>query len=163
MAGGPFLPTETPIPITVPRVFPYVYAGAGAGHKHHAGMGWQASLGADAIWRLAFRMPTALPTGTAKFSGLCLANAITGDARFNIKWASCAKTEDPSSLTLQAEGTATLMWAAGDLDKYKELLVTLDADTVVADEVIVMDIVGETTGWTLAVPVIMCSPCVLFV
>jgi hypothetical protein len=163
MAGGPFLPSEPPIPLTAPRVFPNIHICAGSNHKHHSGIAWQASVGADATWRMAFRMPTTLPSGTAKFSGLCLANATTGDAKLNIKWASAAKTEDPSSLTLNAEGVSTLTWASGDNDKYKELLVTLDADTVVADEIIVLDIVGETSGWTLAQVMTMCNPCVLFV
>jgi hypothetical protein len=61
-----------------------------------------------------------------------------------------AVEEDPSSATLNAEGTSTLTWAAGDNDQYRELKITLDADTPVAAEVIVMDLVFETTSWTLA-------------
>jgi hypothetical protein len=64
---------------------------------------------------------------------------------------SVAVEEDASAASLNAEGTATVTWASGDEDVYKELKVTLDADTLVASEEVVMDLVFETTGWTLAV------------
>jgi len=125
--------------------------GAGANSKQDAGLGVEASLGADAIWRLRFRMPpTSLPTGTCKLDLWALANATSGSAKVNVKWASVAVGEDPSSATLQAEGVGTLTWAAADNDKYKNLKITLDADTPVAGETIVMDLTFETSGWTLA-------------
>ena len=36
------------------------------------------------------------------------------------------------------------------IHEYKELKITLDADTPVAGEVIVLDLVFETASWTLA-------------
>lgn len=109
-----------------------------------------ASVDGDAIWRLRFAMPPALPTGTCKLKLWALANATSGNAKVNPKWASVAAEEDPSSATLQAETVQTLTWAAGDNDQYKELLITLDADTPVAGEMIVMDLTFETASWTLA-------------
>lgn len=149
MAGGPFFP-HSPIPVTAAGVFPSVHVGAGANSKHDYGLGFAASLAADSTWRLRFLMPPTLPSGTAKLVGYCLANATSGAAQLNAKWASVAVGEDPSSATLHAEGTTTLTWAEGDNDDYKLFSVTLDADTVVASEIIVMDLVGQTTGWTLA-------------
>lgn len=95
-------------------------------------------------------MPPTLPTGTGKLRILALANATSGNAKPNVKWASVAPEEDPSSATLNAEGVGTLTWGAGDNDQYKELKVTLDADTLVASEMVVMDLVFETASWTLA-------------
>jgi hypothetical protein len=131
-------------------VFPSVHVGAGANSKHDEGLGVEASLGADAIWRLRFEMPPSLPTGTGKLRLLLLANATSGAAKINPKWASVAVEEDPSGATLNAETVQTVTWAAGDNDQYKELKVNLDADTLVASEVVVLDLTCETSGWTLA-------------
>jgi len=132
-------------------VFPNFHVGAGANSKHDDGLGVEASVGADSTWRLRFLMPpTSLPTGTCKLRLLALANATSGDAKVNPKWVSVAVEESPSGATPVAEGTSTLTWAAGDNDQYKELKITLDADTPTAGEVIVLELVFETTSWTLA-------------
>ena len=149
MAGGPLFPNSA-YPVTSSRVFPNIHVGAGSNSKHDEGLGVEASVGADATWRLRFHMPPTLPSGTGKLRLLALANATSGAAKINCKWASVAVEEDPSSATLNAEGTSTVTWGSGDNDQYKELKVTLDADTLVASEVVVMDLVFETSSWTLA-------------
>jgi hypothetical protein len=150
MAGGPIFPSSA-YPVTAGRVFPNYHVGAGANSKHDYGLGVEASVGADSTWRLRFVMPpVSLPSGTCKLRLLALANATSGSAKVNPKWASAAVEESPSGATLNAEGTSTLTWGAGDNDQYKELKITLDADTPVAGEVIVMDLVFETSSWTLA-------------
>lgn len=150
MAGGPIYPCSV-VPVTADRIFANIHVGAGANSKHTEGLGVQASLGADAIWRLRFEMPpTALPSGTCKLRLLCLANATSGVAKINAKWASVAVEEAPDVATLQAETVQTVTWGAGDNDQYKELKVTLDADTPVAGEIIAMDLTFETSSWTLA-------------
>jgi hypothetical protein len=150
MAGGPIFPHST-YPATSGKVFPNFHVGAGANSKHDEGLGVMASVNADSTWRLRFQMPPSLPTGTGKLRLLALANATSGAAKVNPKWVSVAAAESASGATPVAEGTSTLTWAAGDNDKYKELKVTLDADTLVASEVVVMELVFETTSWTLAV------------
>ena len=150
MAGGPILP-HSAYPATSGRVFPNFHVGAGANSKHDEGLGVEASVGADSTWRLRFMMPpTSLPSGTGKLRLLALANATSGNAKVNPKWASVAVEEDPSSATLNAETVQTLTWGASDNDQYKELKITLDADTLVAGEIVVMDLVFETSSWTLA-------------
>jgi len=149
MTGGPIFP-HSAYPVTAGRVFPNFHVGAGANSKHDEGLGVEASVGADSTWRLRFQMPPSLPAGTGKLRLLALANATSGAAQVNPKWASVAAEEDPSSATLNAEGTGTITWGAGDNDQYKELKVTLDADTLVASEIVVLDLVFETTSWTLA-------------
>lgn len=150
MAGGPIFPNSA-FPVTASRVFPNFHVGAGANSKVDEGMGVQASVGADSIWRLRFHMPpTSLPSGTGKLRLLALADATSGAAKVNPKWASVAVEESPSGATLNAETVQTVTWASGDNDQYKELKVTLDADTLVAGEVVVMDLVFETSSWTLA-------------
>jgi hypothetical protein len=149
MAGGPIFPSSA-YPVTGGRVFPNFHVGAGANSKHDEGLGVEASVGADATWRLRFQMPPTLPSGTCKLRLLALANATSGNAKVNPKWASVAPEESPSGATLNAEGTSTLTWGAGDNDQYKELKITLDADTPVASEMMVLDLVFETSSWTLA-------------
>lgn len=162
MAGGPIFPYSQ-YPVTTDRVFPYIYVGAGSGPKQEEGLGVQASVGADSTWLLFFKIPKTLPSGTAKLILTCRANASSGVARINPKWASVAIGEDPSSATMNAEGVTpdaragnaggsgdTLTWGTGDADQYLELKWTLNADTVTAGEIIAMNLVFETASWTLA-------------
>ena len=149
MAGGPIFP-HSAYPVTAGNVFPNFHVGAGANSKHDEGLGVAASIAADSTWRLRFRMPPTLPTGTCKLDLWALANATAGNAKVNPKWASVAVEESPSGATLNAETVQTLTWAAGDNDQYKQLKITLDADTVVGGETIAMDLVFETSSWTLA-------------
>lgn len=148
MAGGPIFP-HSAYPVSS-NAFPNFHVGAGANSKQDEGLGVAASIAADTIWRLRFQMPPTLPTGTGKLRLLALANATSGDAKPNVKWASVAPEESPSGATLNAEGVGTLTWGAGDNDQYKELKVTLDADTLVGGEEVVMDLTFETASWTLA-------------
>ncbi len=136
------------------RVFPNIHIGAGSNSKHEEGLGVEASLGADAIWRLRFQIPPAIPTGTLKLLMRSLANATTGDAKVNPKWDIVGTGADPSSATLNAEGTTTITWSSGDNDDYKDTKITLDARTAptTGDEnkAIVMDLTFETSSYTLA-------------
>lgn len=151
MAGGPIFPYSA-YPVTASNTFPNVHVGAGANAKQTAGLGVAASIGSDSIWRLHFRMPpSALPSGTGKLDLWALANATSGNAKINAKWASVAVEEAPDTATLQAEGTSTLSWSTGDNDQFKQVKITLDADTLVAGEDVVMDLTFETSSWTLAV------------
>lgn len=150
MAAGPIFPFST-YPATTDRVFANIHIGAGANSKHTEGLGVQASVGADSIWRLRFRMPpTTLPTGTCTLNLEALANATTGNAKINPKWAMVAAEAAPDTATLNAEGTSTLTWGAGDNDQIKALTITLDATTPAADQWLVMDLTFETASWTLA-------------
>lgn len=142
------------VPVTSGMVYPAIFSGDGGTFTHQEGLGVvdATTLTSDAIWRLAFWMPpTSLPSGTCKLQIWALADAVTGNLKINPKWASVAAEEDSSSATLQAEGTQTISWGANDDDEYKELKVTLDADTPVAGEMIVMDLTIEDTNTTLAV------------
>jgi len=109
-----------------------------------------ASIAADNVWHLRFRIPPTLPSGTGKLLLVAQANATSGAAKVNPAWASVADAENPDTVTLTAEGTTTLAWTTGDDDDYKQTKITLDADTLVAGEVVVMAITFETTSWTLA-------------
>jgi hypothetical protein len=152
MAGGPLFP-HSAYPVTAGRVFPNFHVGAGANSKHDEGLGVEASVGADSIWRLRFQLPPAIPTGTAKLLLRALANATSGNAKVNPKWAKVTAGSDPSSASLNAEGTQTISWAAGDADDYKDTLVALDAVAIGAGDEkkeIVMDLTFETSSWTLA-------------
>lgn len=149
MAGGPIFPHST-FP-TSSDTFPNFHVGAGANSKHDEGLGVSASLSGDATWRLRFQMPPTLPSGTGKLRLLALANSAANAAKVNPKWVSVAIEEDASSATLIAETVQTLTWSSGDEDVYKELKITLDADTLTASEEVVMDLVFETSSWTLAV------------
>ncbi len=149
--GSPYCirPTSC-VPVTTDRVFANVHVGAGSNSKHTEGFGVQASVGADSTWRFRFPMPKVLPSGTCKLKGFAIANATSGAAKFNPKWASVADQEAPDTATLNAEGVQTITWAGGDADTFQFFVVMLDADTPVGNEIIVMDVVFETSGFTLA-------------
>ena len=72
MAGAAVLPFSAN-PITAGRVFPVVLTS-----EMPESLGFEASLGADSIWRLFYRIPWALPTGTGKILLACQANATSG-------------------------------------------------------------------------------------
>ena len=152
MAGGPIFPYSA-FPVDEGKVFPNFHTGAGANSKHDEGLGLAnaTDIIADVIRRLRFQMPPTLPTGTGKLRILALAAAETGVTKPNPKWASVAVEEDPSAATLNAEGVGTITWGSADDDQYKELKITLDADTLVANEIVAMDLVFEDTSMTLAV------------
>ena len=147
MAGGPIAPISA-IPATSGRVFPHVQV---ASSVNIEGLGVEASVGADATWNLVFQMPPTLPTGTAKLLLQAIANATSGVAKPNPKWVSVAAEENPFTASRNAEGVGTITWAAGDANVFKELKIDLDADTIVAGEHVVLDLVMETASWTLAV------------
>lgn len=151
MAAGP-IPPHSAFPVTSGFVFPNIHVGAGSGSKYDEGLGLidATTLTTDAVWALRFYFPMGtLPTGTCKLRILSLANASTGDVVVNPSWASCAPSEDPSVITLNAEGNTTISITA--VDDYKETKITLDADTPVAGEVLVMNLTFVNTGTTLAV------------
>jgi hypothetical protein len=173
MAGGPFMPSSV-FPVTA-TLFPNFHVGAGSNVKRFQGLGFPASLAADATWELMFPMPTTLPSGTPTFRLLCVANATSGVIRINPKWVSVAVGESYSAATPVAEGVtpdsqagqaggsgATLTWGTGDADQILEARWTMNADTVVAGELVVCQLIGETSGWTLA-QVLTVQPSILFV
>jgi hypothetical protein len=119
-----------------------------------------ASLDADAEFHYVFRVPAALPVGTAKLEVIGLGLSPNGDAKLNPKWKSVALEEDIdiAAASLNAAGTQTLTWTSGSDDhEFKSLKVVLDADTVVAGEFIVMRLALESTGWTLDERVVFIS------
>ena len=152
MPGGPVFPCSA-YAVNAGLVFQSVHVGAGANSKQDVGLGVAdaTTLDANATWRLRFGVPPKLPTGTCTLRLWSLANATSGALKFGVNWASIAAEESPSGATLQSEGTQTITWSAGDNDCYKVTDVALDADTVVAGEMIAMDLTFEDTGKTLAV------------
>ncbi len=148
--AGLITPTSA-YPVSDGNTFPYIYIGKGANSKHEQTLGVVASLGANSIWRLRFLTPPVIPSETMKLRLLALADATTGNAQVNPAWEAVSPEEDPSAVTLTAEGTTQLSWGASDDDQYKELKITLDAATApTSNQVIVMDITFVTSGWTLA-------------
>ena len=156
MAGGPILPCSA-IPITSTKVFP-----AYIGTEFPQGLGYKASLDADAIWRLFYRMPpTTLPSGTGKLFLACQANATSGNAKINVKWKSWGANEVPAAASLTAEGVATITFAT-TANRLTEASIILDADTLVAGELVMIDLTGETSGWTLAATLSILPPPIIW-
>jgi len=143
MAGGPIYPCSA-LPVTAGRVFPNFLT-----TEMPEGLCFEASLGADSIWRLFYRMPPTLPSGTGKLLIVGQANATSGVAKLNVKWKSYGANEVPAAASLNAEGVADLTFATTAY-RLTELKVTLDADTLVGGELVMLDLVGETSSWTLA-------------
>jgi hypothetical protein len=150
VAGGPILPHSV-FPVTAGSCFDFVYVGGGANSKQDLGMGVAASIAADATWRLRFQLPPVIPSGTAKLLLRALANATTGAAKVTPQLAKVAGGSSPSAATLTAEAQQTVTWTA--VDVYMDTKVTL-ANTVPGtgdeDDVLLCDLVFNSTGWTLA-------------
>ena len=116
------------------------------------GLGVMASLDSDAELHYVFHVPTSLPSGNAKLELISFAENGGGNAKVNPKWKSVdfGETMDLASGSLNAEGTETITWTYNsDQFEMKRTKVTLDADTVVADEFIQLSLVMETTNWTM--------------
>lgn len=109
------------------------------------------TLNADQTFAIEFPFPPTLPSGQLKMRLRSYANAATGVVKFNPKWFSLAAGENPGDATLAAEGTQTITWATGNENDMLVTEVTLDADTPVAEEVLIMNLVFEDTNTTLAV------------
>ena len=150
MAAGPLFPRSITFPSTG-KAFPNIHVG-NTNAKTAEGASAMASVDADTTAQIRFQLPPVLPTGTGKLVVRAIANATSGVAKFNPKWASIAveESQDVATGSLNAEGTQTITWASGDTDVYKQIVVALDADTLLADEEVVMEFVFETTDWTLA-------------
>jgi len=149
MSGGPLAPDSVYLGGAAGRLFNNFHVG-GTNSRKDNGIGVEASVSSDSTAELRFELPPSLPTGTGKLRLRALANATTGAAKILPEWACVAMEEAPDTITLNSETTQTVTWSTGDNDQYKELKVTLDADTLVGGEVVVMHLTFQTTSWTLA-------------
>jgi hypothetical protein len=147
MAGGPIYPFSVGYPSNG-NVYPGYHVGS-TNNRQWYGHRCIASLGTDSILELMFQIPQVLPSGVSKLRCLILADAVAGNGVINPAWASLAVGEDYDTISLNAEGNDTTTWAAGDDEELLESIITLDADTIVADEIVVMQITFDDT-WTLA-------------
>lgn len=109
------------------------------------------TMTADQTFAIEMPFPPVIPSGQLKMRLRSYANAASGVVKFNPKWASCAAGENPGDFTLNAEGTQTITWATGNEWDMLVTSVTLDADTPVANEVLIMNLVFEDNNTTLAV------------
>ena len=157
MPGGPILPFSA-IPVTTDRVFAFLFS---SGEMPEA-LGYQSSLGADSIWRLFYQAPQTIPSGTATMLLRCQANATSGNARLHVKWKSWGTNEVPAAASLNAEGVTTVTFATTAY-RLTEVTLLLDADTFVANELVMVDLVGETASWTLATPLAVLPPPIYWV
>lgn len=148
MAGGPLFPSSIGYPSNG-LVYPGYHIGT-TNSRQWGGHKAVASLGSDAVLELVFEMPQSLPTGTGKLRVTAIADATSGNAVINPGWASLAVGEDYDTISMNAEGNTTITWSTGDDEELLESLITLDADTLVADEFTVMQITFVSASWTLA-------------
>jgi hypothetical protein len=151
MTGGPLVPYSS-FPVTAEDAFPIMYSGAGSTQdtEEMLGIADATEVAGDAImWHLAFDMPQDLPTGTATLQIITRANATTGVIGLNIQWVSVAKTESPDDATMNDEGSVDITTSA-TADQYLATTLTLNADTVVAGEIIHMNIEVDDSAHTIA-------------
>jgi hypothetical protein len=140
---------------TAGNLFPNVYAGGGGNAStHDAGWGVAASLGSDVTLELRFQMPAAIPTGTFKLVTYCLANASSGVVKYTISDADVANGASPSAATLTGETQTSITWAA--VDQYVVTKTPLTHSTPAANDVSIVAIKFQTSGWTLA-QIMTCS------
>ena len=117
------------------------------------GLGVMASLDADAELHYVWHVPKGtLPTGTCKLEVNMFSFDGDGDAAFNPKWKSVAFDEDMdlAAGSLNAEGESTISWTFGvNAHQMRRSTITLDADTIFADEFIQMRLALVSANWTL--------------
>jgi hypothetical protein len=147
---GPFAPDS--ITLATPATnFPTVYdSGSSTGTRYEDMVGIAASIASDSKVECYWDLPTTLPTGTLKLRVWMRANATSGNAKVNPKWACVTAGDDPGATALSAEGVQTITWAAGDAHKYKEYKFSLVATSAVAGKRLIMSLVFETASYTLA-------------
>lgn len=145
------------------NVYPGIWVGV-TNSKQEGGHKVAASLGADSVLELSFVAPPTLPSGTGKLVLLLKANATSGSVKINPGWVSLdpAAGDNRDTATFNAEGTQTVTWSAGDADDYKELKVTLDADTLVGGEVVCVELTFETASWSLATELFFLDPFIIW-
>jgi hypothetical protein len=148
MAGGPIKYFSAAYPASG-QVYPGYHIGTTNNRKWH-GHRCEASLGSDAILELNFEAPQSLPSGTPKLRCLVISDDTSGDGVINPAWASLPVGGDYDTVALNAEGNTTITWATGDNEELLEEIIVLDADTVVEDEIIIMQITFVSASWTLA-------------
>ena len=152
MSGGPLYPSSPPVFVTSGKVGAGVHVGAAStGVRSTRGIQVIGSLDANADVELTFDMPPVLPTGTGKLR-LVGRTAGTGVVKIDVDWVSVAIGENPSSMALLSEGTSTLTVAGGDSDEFLQIKVPLDADILVAAEIVAMRLRFLAALWTLNQP-----------
>lgn len=133
---------------TAGNIFPYVYTGGGGNASaSEAGWGVVASLGSDVALQMRFQMPSALPSGTFKLVSYCLANASSGTAKYTISDGNVASGSSPSAVALTGETQTSITWSA--VDNYV-VTKTVLSSTPLVDNVSVVAVTFNSTGWTLA-------------
>lgn len=150
MAGGPIQPTSI-IP-GAEHCYGGVYVGAGAiiTGEIMTIVEDATTLDANTYVDLVFRASEVLPSGTFTLRITSRCPVTTGDLVVDPSWKSTAAEEDPDTGALNAEGDTTITWSAGDSDVQKETEITLDADTVVAGERVIMRVTFKNAGTTVA-------------
>lgn len=108
------------------------------------------SPGSDGELHYIWEMPPTLPSGTAKLE-LTVLPENTGNISVNPYWKSVAASEslDLDTGNLNSEGLLSATYNSADIDTLDRLTVNLDADTIVANEYVVMRLVLDSGNWTV--------------
>lgn len=137
-------------PITQNTAYPMFYdPGSGVGVRRMLGMGIGPSITLEASWGLFWAAPLVIPSGTMKLELWSRANAVSGVARVNPRWAGVAMGQNPGAIAPVAEGTQSITWSAADVIIQTKII--LDASTLTAGQVLEMVLAFDPSGFTLAV------------
>jgi hypothetical protein len=144
MATGPFYPFSAH-PVTEGKVFPWLYKDSTS--RIMQGLGVMASLDGDAIWRLLWKCPDPIPSGTLKLRSNVVSVG-AGNVKYDPKWTAFGSTTQLDNRTPSSEGTQTITTVA---NQFQVADLTLDAATApTAGQWVYMDLTMITTSWTLA-------------
>ncbi len=137
-------------PVSSGAVFANVHVCAGANFKRFVGIGVVANLSGTVVVEYVWLMPRVIPAGTfmCAIRAICAAEN-DGTLKFRPKWRMVAGGEDPSAGALNSEEQLTCgAWETGEDDQIKGVFINMDQDTVVAGEILVMQL--EITDGTTA-------------
>ena len=150
MAGGPIFPSSTYFGDGAGVISPMYYIPATNTNTAGAieGCGVVASLAADTNLTMQFNLPEVIPAGTLKLRTLIWANATTGNAQFTVSDGQTAPGSNIGATTLTAEGSqGPITWTAADVLVEKKTSLTT---VPVANDILTIQVVFKTSGWTLA-------------
>lgn len=107
----------------------------------------------DDLFALQWRLPNPLPSGlTGKLLVITRANATSGVIALQNDWKCVSDAQNPDAIAFNAEGGTELdITTATTAHERKATKQTLDADTLVADETLFMQIAVDDSAHTIAV------------
>jgi len=149
MAAGPIGPVSA-FPATINETFRHIHQTGLGSRVGIETLGYLGPPAANGTWRLVFDVGATLPTGTPQLSIHTISTAATGVRILQTDWARVPAGSDPSNVTYTTIGTdLTITFTTADTWLVDKIVLT--GQTVAANDMIHVDLIGLLTGSTIVV------------